>query len=58
MLTVAVIDDLNHDGIYNDAPDTIKDVNADGRIDGDDLKAIGVASNVETVHFHLNSDPA
>ena len=53
-LTVAVIDDLNHDGIYNDAPAVVTDQNADGRIDRRDLEAIGVASKVETVDFRIN----
>ena len=33
VLTVAVVNDLNHDGIYNDAPDVVTDANDDGRID-------------------------
>ncbi|GAA2731496.1 hypothetical protein GCM10009867_05260 [Pedococcus aerophilus] len=57
-LTVAVIADLNHNGIYDDAPNVITDQNGDRRIDRRDLKAIGVASNIETVTFHLNGDPA
>ncbi len=57
-LTVAVIDDLNHDGIYNDAPGVVTDQNADGRIDGRDLEVIGVASKVETVTFRINGAPA
>jgi hypothetical protein len=57
-LTVAVVDDLNHDGIYNDAPGVIKDLNGDGRIDANDLKALGVASNIVTVPFRINGDPA
>jgi hypothetical protein len=57
-LTVAEIADLNHDGIYNDAPDVIMDVNHDGRIDAKDLKAMGVASNIVTVPFHISGAPA
>jgi len=57
-LTVAVIADLNHNGIYDDAPNVITDQNGDGLIDRRDLKAIGVASNIETVTFHLNGNPA
>jgi len=53
-LTVAVIDDLDGDGIYDDAPPVIADENADGRIDARDLEAIGVASKVETVDFRIN----
>lgn len=58
VLTVAVIDDLNHDAIYNDAPNVVTDHNRDGRIDRRDLEALGVASNIETVRFHINGDPA
>jgi hypothetical protein len=57
-LTVAVIADLNHNGIFDDAPDVVADVNADGVVDAKDLKALGVASNVVTVPFHINGAPA
>jgi len=57
-LTVAVIDDLNHDGIFNDAPNVVPDLNNDGRIDAGDLKLLGVASNIVTVPFRINGDPA
>jgi hypothetical protein len=57
-LTVAVIDDLNHDGIFNDAPNVVPDLNNDGRIDAADLKLLGVASNIVTVPFRINGDPA
>lgn len=57
-LTVAVVDDLNHDGIYNDAPNVVTDVNKDGRIDAKDLSALGVASNIVTVPFRINGEPA
>jgi hypothetical protein len=57
-LTVAEVADLNHDGIYNDAPDVITDVNHDGRIDAKDLRALGVASNIVTVPFHISGTPA
>jgi hypothetical protein len=56
-LTVAVIDDLNHDGIYNDAPNVVPDLNNDGRIDAADLKLLGVASNIVTVPFRINGAP-
>lgn len=58
VLTVAEIKDLNHDGIYNDAPDVVPDANGDGRINYRDLQAIGVASNIVRVPFHINADPA
>jgi hypothetical protein len=57
-LTVAVIDDLNHDGIFNDAPNVVPDLNKDGRINAADLKLLGVASNIVTVPFRINGDPA
>lgn len=57
-LTVAEVADLNHNGIYDDAPDVVTDVNHDGKVDAKDLKAIGVASNVVTVAFHINGAPA
>ncbi len=53
-LTVAEMADRNHDGIYNDAPDVILDMNHDGRIDAKDLRALGVASNIVTVPFHIS----
>jgi hypothetical protein len=57
-LTVAVIDDLNNDGVFNDAPNVVTDLNHDGRIDAQDLKLLGVASNIVTVPFRINGDPA
>jgi hypothetical protein len=58
LLTVAVIDDLDHDGVFDDAPDVVEDTNGDGRVDARDLKAIGVASNIVRVPFHISGDPA
>jgi hypothetical protein len=58
VLTVAMVEDLNHDGIYNDAPDVVTDANGDGRIDRRDLDALGVASNIVRVPFHISGDPA
>jgi hypothetical protein len=57
-LTVAVIGDLNHDGIFNDAPNVVPDLNNDGRINARDLKLLGVASNIVTVPFRINGAPA
>ena len=54
VLTVAVVDDLDGNGVYDDAPATVTDLNHDGRVDAKDLKALGVASNIETVKFHIN----
>ena len=58
VLTVAVVDDLNHDGVFNDAPDVVKDANGDGVVDARDLRALGVASNVVQVPFHISGDRA
>ncbi|QQQ64411.1 hypothetical protein [Paenarthrobacter ureafaciens] len=56
-LTVAVIADLNHDGIYNDAPSIVPDADGDGAIDARDLEAIGVASKITTIPFHISGHP-
>ncbi len=53
-VTVAVVADLNHDGIYNDAPSVVTDLNKDGVVDAKDLAVLGVASNIKTVDFHIN----
>ena len=53
---MAVVDDLNHNGMFDDAPDVVTDANHDGRIDAADLSALGVASNIETIHFRLAGD--
>lgn len=57
-LTVAVVADLNGDGVYNDAPAVVSDQNGDGRVDERDLRILGVASKVETVDFRINGGPA
>ncbi|MEP7201084.1 MAG: hypothetical protein ABI894_00640 [Ilumatobacteraceae bacterium] len=57
-LTVAVIADLNGNGIYDDAPPVVTDLNGDGTVDKKDLKLLGVASNIVVVPFHINGDPA
>ena len=49
----AIAADKNHDGIYDDAPDTVPDANHDGVVDERDLQAFGIASNVEHVDFHI-----
>ncbi|MEV0704371.1 hypothetical protein AB0I53_41540 [Saccharopolyspora sp. NPDC050389] len=56
-LTVAVVDDLDHNGVFDDAPDVVADFNHDGRIDAKDLEILGVASNIEQVRFHINANP-
>jgi len=57
-LTVAVVDDLNQDGVFNDAPNVVPDLNNDGRVDAQDLDLLGVASNIVTVPFRINVAPA
>jgi len=51
---VAVADDKNRDGIYNDAPDVVTDINGDGVCNKQDLKDLGVASNIAKVKFFIN----
>jgi hypothetical protein len=53
-ILVAVAADLNNDGIFNDAPAAIPDANADGVCDKRDLKAFGLASNIEKARFFIN----
>lgn len=53
-ILVAVAGDLNNDGIFNDAPAAIPDANADGVCDRHDLKAFGLASNIEKARFFIN----
>ena len=53
VLRVAVAADKNGDGIYNDAPATVPDVNSDGRITAVDLRAFGIASNIAVVPFEI-----
>ena len=53
-LRVAVVDDLDHNGILDDAPDTVADSNIDGNIDNKDLEALGLASGVRGVTFTIN----
>jgi hypothetical protein len=56
VLTVALVDDLNQDGVLDDAPDVVKDANGDGDVDARDLRALGVASNIVQVPFHISGD--
>ena len=53
-LRVAVVDDLNHNGILDDAPDVVPDTNGDGVINSTDLQALGLASGVREVSFTIN----
>ncbi len=56
VLTVAVMAP-GANGVYNTAPAYIRDVNGDGKIDGQDLKMLGVASAIEQIPFHINGAP-
>ena len=51
---IAVADDLNNDGVYNDAPDVVPDSNNDGKCNARDLKAYGIASNIAKSRFYIN----
>jgi hypothetical protein len=53
-ILVAVAADLNRDGIFNDAPAVVPDANGDGVCDRRDLKAFGLASNIEKARFFIN----
>jgi hypothetical protein len=53
---VAVVADRNHNGVYDDAPGTVKDADNDGDVDARDLRRLGVASNIAAVRFHINGD--
>lgn len=53
-LYAAVAQDLNGDGVYNDAPSVVIDGNRDGKCDRTDLQAMGVASNIKEVTFYIN----
>jgi hypothetical protein len=56
-LTVAVVADLDDNGVYDDAPDVVEDADEDGDVDRRDLNALGVASDVETVRFAIDDRP-
>ena len=51
---VAVVDDLNGNGIFDDAPSVVPDSDMDGDVDEKDLKALGLASKVEKATFFIN----
>lgn len=51
---VAVVDDLNGNGVYDDAPSVVPDSDMDGDVDEDDLEALGLASKVEKATFFIN----
>lgn len=51
---VAVAEDINGDGIFNDAPNVLPDVDSNGVCNQRDLKAFGIASNIEHARFFIN----
>lgn len=53
-ILVAVAADLNQDGIFNDATAVVPDANGDGICDKSDLKAYGLASNIQKAKFLIN----
>ena len=52
-VTVAIAGDRDHNGILDDAPDTVPDADHDGDVDQQDLQAIG-ASSIKAVDFTIN----
>lgn len=56
-IIAAVVDDLDGNGVFDDAPNQVPDSNGDGTIDAQDMKALGLASNVATVKFRINGNP-
>ena len=51
---VAEVADLNHDGIHNDAPNVVPDVNHDGKCRAVDVQALGLDSELSETHFSIN----
>ncbi|WP_214323756.1 hypothetical protein [Nonomuraea sediminis] len=58
VVTVAVVKDLDGNGVLDDAPDVVKDVTGDGRVDARDLRELGVASNVAALPFRISGAAA
>jgi len=50
----AVAEDLDGDGIFNDAPDVVPDVDGNGICNATDLVAVGLASNIAGARFFIN----
>jgi hypothetical protein len=49
----AVAADKNGDGVFNDAPSSVPDGDGDGDVDKKDLRAFGLASNVDQADFFI-----
>ena len=47
--------DKNGNGVFDDAPDVVPDADGDGIVGTRDLKAFGVASNIERRKFFIGS---
>lgn len=52
-LYIAEVADNNHNGVFDDAPDIVPDVNKDGRCDETDVEALGLASEVAVKNFFI-----
>jgi len=50
----AIADDVNGNGIFDDAPNAVPDDDGNGVCDDNDLKAFGVASNIAKAKFFIN----
>ena len=51
-VTVAIAGDTDHNGVLDDAPDTVPDADHDGHVDQKDLQAIG-ATSIKSVDFTI-----
>jgi hypothetical protein len=51
-VTVAIAGDTDHNGVLDDAPDTVPDADSDGDVDQKDLQAIG-ATSIKSVDFTI-----
>lgn len=49
----AIAADENGNGVYDDAPSTVTDADGDGDVDAKDVRAFGVASNIESARFYI-----
>jgi len=54
---VAIAADKDDNGVFDDAPGAVPDSDGDGDVDKKDLRAYGVASNIEEVPFVINPNP-
>jgi hypothetical protein len=50
---VAEVADLNQNGIHDDAPDVVPDVNHDGICDATDIDALGLDSEIAVRNFFI-----